>query len=146
MEWGQDQEPAAREAYVKQTGAKLVEVGMITHPRIPMAGASPDGLIGEDGLIEVKCLIPANHLDLLLLEDIPEQYVLQMNWQMACTGRKWCDFVSYDPSQAEHMQLFIKRLYRDEKEIQYIEEQVERFLQEVDDTVNKLKDKYKNAE
>jgi putative phage-type endonuclease len=141
MDWGKDQEPAARDAYTARTGHQLVEVGMIDHPRIPNAGASPDGLVGDDGLVEIKCLLPANHLELLLTED-PEQYRLQMVWQMACTGRKWCDFVSYDPSQRDNMQLFIKRLERDEKEIYHLENEVEIFLNEVVATVASLKEKY----
>jgi putative phage-type endonuclease len=142
MEWGKDQEPAAREAYSKQTGREIVEVGLVNHPTIPDALASPDGLIGEDGLIEIKCLLPANHLQLLLTEEVAEQYRLQMTWQMACTGRKWCDFVSYDPSQTEDMQLFIKRFERDEKEIKHLENDVEIFLSEVAATVEKLKNKF----
>ena len=142
MEWGKDQEPAARDAYVKHTGFKIEEVGMIDHPRIAHAGASPDGLVGKDGLIEIKCLLPANHLELLLNEEINEQYYYQMLWQMACTGRSWCDFVSYDPSQPENMQLFIKRLERDEKEIRHLENEVELFLNEVADTVEKLQKKF----
>lgn len=142
MEWGKDQEPAARDAYLKHTGANIVEVGIVEHPRIKDALASPDGLIGDDGLIEIKCLLPANHLELLLTEQIKDQYVLQMHWQMACTGRKWCDFVSFDPTQRENMQLFIKRLERDEKEIKHLENEVEIFLNEVAATVDKLQNKF----
>lgn len=142
MEWGKDQEPAAREAYERHTGAQVEEVGVVNHPTIEDALASPDGLIGEDGLLEIKCLLPANHLDLLMNEDVNEQYVLQMNWQLACTGRKWCDFVSYDPSQKENMQLFIKRFPRDEKAIGFLEAEVRQFLQEVDEQTKALESKY----
>lgn len=142
MEWGKEQEPAAREAYSKKTGLEVVEVGIVEHPTIPNALASPDGLIGEDGLVEIKCLLPANHLELLLTEEIKEQYLLQMMWQMACTGRQWCDFVSYDPSQKENMQLFIKRVHRNDKEIKHLENEVEIFLNEVETTLNELRNKY----
>lgn len=142
MEWGKDQEPAAREEYVKRTGNEVVEIGMVNHPRIADALASPDGLIGEDGLVEIKCLLPANHLELLLTEEVSDQYRLQMMWQMACTGRKWCDFVSYDPSQNDKMQLFIKRFERDEKEIKHLENEVEIFLNEVKATVEELEKKF----
>jgi putative phage-type endonuclease len=144
MEWGKDAEPLAREAYSKKTGLDVVEIGLVNHPRIADALASPDGLIGDDGLIEIKCLLPANHLELLLTEKVKEQYVLQMHWQMACTGRAWCDFVSFDPTQKENMQLFIQRLERDEKEIRHLENEVEIFLNEVAATVEKLQDKFKD--
>jgi putative phage-type endonuclease len=146
MDWGKDQEPAAREAYTRHTGAEIVEVGMIDHPEIPNAGASPDGLIGEDGLVEIKCLLPANHIELLLSEEIKDEYRLQMLWQMACTGRQWCDFVSYDPSQNENMQLFIKRVERDEEELTNLENEVKIFLEEVEQKVSALKEKFNNNE
>lgn len=143
MEWGKDAEPAAREAYAKRTGFDVVEVGLVNHPTIKDALASPDGLVGDDGLVEIKCLLPANHLELLLTEKVKDQYVLQMHWQMACTGRKWCDFVSFDPTQRENMQLFIQRLERDEKEIKHLENEVEIFLNEVVATVEQLQQKFK---
>lgn len=146
MEWGKDAEPAAREAYTKQTGNEIVEIGLVEHPLIKNAQASPDGLIGEDGLIEIKCLLPANHLELLLTEKVKDQYVLQMQWQLACTGRQWCDFVSYDPTQNENMQLFIQRFHRDEEELTNIEKEVIIFLDEVEETVNALREKYEEKE
>lgn len=144
MEWGKDAEPLAREAYSKQTGREIVEIGLVNHPRIVDALASPDGLIGDDGLIEIKCLLPANHLELLLTEKIKEQYILQMHWQMACTGRQWCDFVSFDPTQRENMQLFIQRIERDDKEIHHLENEVEIFLNEVIASVEKLNNKFRS--
>lgn len=142
MDWGKDMEPIARDEYAKRNGCEIVEIGIVEHPHIRDALASPDGLIGEDGLLEIKCLIPANHLELLLTEEVKDEHILQMNWQMACTGRKWCDYVSYDPSQREEMQLFIKRIERDEKTIKHLENEVEIFLGEVEATVKKLQDKY----
>lgn len=142
MEWGKEQEAPARETYLKVTGSTVDEVGFVDHPTIGMAGASPDGLIGEDGLLEIKCLIKANHINILLTEDL-EKYALQMHWQMACTGRKWCDFVSFNPELPEDMQLFIKRLHRDEELIQKTEREVRIFLEEVDETVNSLTNKFR---
>lgn len=144
MEWGQEQEPAAREAYTKLTGNEIVECGMIAHPTIANAGASPDGLVGEDGLVEVKCLLPKNHIALLLTEEIPEQYQYQMLWQLACTRRKWCDFISYDPTLPDHMQLFIKRFDFNDKEIKHLENEVEIFLNEVEATTESLRKKFPN--
>jgi putative phage-type endonuclease len=141
MEWGQEQEAPARETYLKVTGNAVEEVGFVDHPTIGMAGASPDGLIGDDGLLEIKCLIKANHIEILLSENL-EKYRLQMVWQMACTGRQWCDFVSYNPELPDDMQLFIKRLYRDEEELSKIEREVRIFLEEVDETVADLEKKF----
>jgi putative phage-type endonuclease len=141
MEWGKEQEPIAREKYQEQTGNTVNEVGFINHPDIPMSGASPDGVVGDDGLLEIKCLIKANHIDILLTEDL-EKYKYQMLWQMACTRRKWCDFVSYNPELPEHMQLFVKRLEYDEHEISRIELEVQNFLSEVDTTTKELMEKF----
>ena len=142
MEWGKDQETVARDKYIEKTGANVEEIGFVEHPELENAGASPDGLIGEDGLLEIKCFIKANHIELLLTEEVKEQYKLQMLWQMACTGRKWCDFVSYNPELPEHMQLFIKRFERDDEEIRQLEQDVKWFLDEVEATVKGLKEKY----
>lgn len=143
IEWGVAQEGPAREAYTKRTGNAVKEIGFVDHPRIPMAGASPDGLVGEDGLLEIKCPTTATHIENLLGADLKEQYRLQMLWQMACTGRKWCDFVSYDPRLPPDMQLFIQRLERDDKEVGHVENEVEIFLNEVAATVEALQAKYR---
>lgn len=144
MEWGKEYEPIARDEYIKETGYEVKEIGFIDHPTISLAGASPDGYIGEHGLLEIKCLIKANHIDILLKEDLSE-YELQMHWQMACTGRQWCDFVSYNPEMPEDMRLFIKRLERDNSEIARIEWEVQEFLNEVADTTEQLQNKYRVA-
>ena len=93
MRWGIDQEPAARRAYEFYVGAEVTEIGFVTHPEIGMSGASPDGLVGDDGLVEIKCPNTAKHIDTLLGKAIEGKYLTQMQWQMACTGRQWCDFV-----------------------------------------------------
>lgn len=144
IEWGIEQEAPAKEAYTKATGNVVDEVGFINHPTIASAGASPDGLIGEDGLLEIKCPATATHIERLLGANVPEGYYLQMLWQMACTGRKYCDFVSYDPRLPEDMQLFIKRYDRDENEIARVEREVLIFLQEVAETEKALLDKFRS--
>jgi predicted phage-related endonuclease len=111
---------------------------MIQHPSIDMAGASPDGLVGTDGLLEIKCPNSATHADTLLYGKPSGDYVLQMQWQLACTGRKWCDFVSYDPRMPQHLQLFIKRFERDDAKIADYEHAVLDFLAEVDALMLKL--------
>lgn len=132
MQWGADHEPEARAAYEFMAGCEVVEVGFVDHPNIAMTGASPDGLVGEDGLIEIKCPNTATHLDTLISQSIPGKYQTQMLWQMACTGRRWCDFASYDPRMPEHMRLFITRLERDDARISEMEREVSSFLAELD--------------
>jgi putative phage-type endonuclease len=143
MRYAIEHEPLAREAYERKMGVKVVEVGFINHPTIPMAGCSPDGLVGDDGLVEIKCLNTANHIEVLLEEKIEEKYRLQMLWQMACTKRSWCDYVPFEPHLPEDMQLFIKRFHADPEEIKDVEQQVVRFLKEVDATEQALKAKFR---
>lgn len=138
MQHGTETEPMARMAYEAETGLMVTEVAMIQHGTIEMAGASPDGLVGEDGLVEIKCPNTSTHIATLMADKAPSQYIPQMQWQMACTGRAWCDFVSFDPRMPEDMQLFIKRVPRDNALIAEYEAEVVKFLAEVQETVNKL--------
>ena len=138
MKWGTDCEPLARAAYEAETGNLVTEVAMIEHPTIKMAGASPDGLIGKEGGIEVKCPETKTHIDTILSDKAPSEYVLQMQWQMACAGMKWVDFISFDPRMPSDMQLFVKRVERDEAKIAEIENEVKKFLTEVEQTIEKL--------
>lgn len=142
MQRGSDLEAEARRAYAWTTSADVEEVGFVEHPRIPMAGGSPDGLVGPDGLVEFKCPNIATHIDTLLRGKVPDKYVVQMLWQMACTGRAWCDFVSYEPRLPAEMRLFVKRIERDDARIADLEEAVETFLAEVDKTVADLRRVY----
>lgn len=135
MQWGTDHEPDARAAYEFFRDATVTEIGFVEHSSIAMTGASPDGLVGDDGLVEIKCPNTATHLETLLSQTVPAKYVTQMLWQMACTGRKWCDFVSYDPRLPESMSLFVKRIDRDDKRIAELEADVGAFL---DETASKL--------
>ena len=138
MQWGTETEPKARAAYEAKTFASVTEVAMISHPSIPNTGASPDGLIGDDGLIEIKCPNTATHLDTLLSQKVPGKYVTQMQWQMACTGRQWCDFVSFDPRLPEHLQLFVKRVSRDADFIKQTEDEIVAFLIELEQKIEAL--------
>lgn len=142
MQWGTEQEPDARLAYEFRHDVEVQQVVFVDHPTIPMSGASPDGLIGDDGLVEIKCPNTATHLDTLRTETIPCKYETQMLWQMACTGRQWCDFASYDPRLPENMRLFVKRLTRDDARIAEMEAEVTAFLTEIDATVAELVRKY----
>ncbi|HEX7720432.1 MAG TPA: YqaJ viral recombinase family protein [Woeseiaceae bacterium] len=146
MQWGIDTEAAAREAYERHALLGVELVAFVDHPTIEMSGASPDGLVGDDGLVEIKCPLTATHIDTLLLGKIPGRYATQMDWQMACTGRQWCDFVSYDPRLPEAMQLFVKRHERDDERIAQLEEHVYDFLAEVAETVAKLREQFEMKE
>ena len=138
MEWGTENEPFARAAYEVKTGNTVDQVGAIDHPRIAMSAASPDGLIGDDGCLEIKCPHTSTHIATLLGEEPVKKYYDQMQWQMACTDRKWCDFVSFDPRMPSHLQLFVKRIERNDSYIAELESEVVQFLSEVDDKVKKL--------
>ncbi len=142
MAWGTDNESEARLAYEFRTDATVDQVGFIPHPSIEMSGASPDGLVGPDGLVEIKCPNTATHIETLLTGVIPGKYETQMLWQMACTGRAWCDFASFDPRLPEEMRLYVKRFARDEKRIAEMEEQVREFLFDLDTTVRRLTERY----
>lgn len=142
MQWGIDHEDDARSFYEVLSGHTVTGVGFVDHPNIPMSGASPDGLIGDDGLVEIKCPNTATHLEYLASEEIPDKYLQQINWQLACTGRAWCDFVSYDPRLPPEIQLWQQRVERDRDHLAWMEEQVAEFLKEVDATVADLRSRY----
>jgi putative phage-type endonuclease len=139
MQFGTEMEPLARSAYEAETGFSVDEVGFCQHPTIERAGASPDGLVGNSGLVEIKCPKVATHLAYLLAGVVPAGYKNQMMWQMACSGRDWCDFVSFRPDLPEHLQLFIIRYKRDPARILELETAVIAFLDSVDKMVNQLK-------
>ncbi len=133
MQWGNDMEPQARAAYEFMTDIEVEEIGFVDHPSINMAGASPDGLCGEDGLLEIKCPNSATHIDTLLGSEIAEKYIKQMQFQMACTDRQWCDFVSFDPRLPADLQIHITRIQRDDEAIKELEKEAKAFLHEVND-------------
>lgn len=142
-EWGKEQESAAREMYAFATGATVTTVGFVDHHSIAWAGVSPDGLVNDDGIVSFKCPNTSNHIANLLGAPIDPDYVKQMIWEMACTGRQWCDFVSFDPRMPAEMQIEIRRVHRDPVAIAELESEVRRFLSEVDETVNRLVKMYR---
>jgi len=139
MRWGTEKEPLARAEYEIFCAWDVTEVGLVLHPTIARGAASPDGLIGESGLVEIKCPKTSTHLQTLLDKKQPRKYENQMLWQMACTGREWCDFVSYDPRLPDDLQLFVHRFDRNEQRIAEIEAAVMQFLSEVDDLIDNIK-------
>lgn len=141
MQWGTEQEPFARIAYETHKGLFVEQVPFVDHPTIEWFGCSPDGLVGEDGLLEIKAPNTTTHLEYIEIGKPPARYIPQMMCQMACTGRKFCDFVSYDPRLPDDLQLFVVRLERDDAYIKNMETEVIKFLQEVEETLGMLKKK-----
>lgn len=145
MQWGTDMEPQARRVYAFMEGVEVQEVGFVPHPTIDMSGASPDGLVGDLGLVEIKCPNTATHIETLLGASIDAKYVKQMQWQMACTSRNWCDFVSFDPRLPERMQIHIQRVHADGEMITELEADVREFLAELDAKEAAILEKYGEA-
>jgi putative phage-type endonuclease len=138
-------EPEARLRYALHKGVEVEEVGLFPHPRIKGAHASPDGHVSTGGLVEVKCPLAAAHLDTLLTQSISNDYNVQMQWQMACTGKPWCDYVSYHPDFPIHMQLWIQRVERDPPEILNLEGEIARFIRELEEKLARLTHRYARA-
>lgn len=145
MLWGIETEPQARAAYSFITDQPVIEVGFIPHPTIAMTGGSPDGLIGNDTVLELKCPQSSTHLDTLLGAPVPDKYLAQCSWNMAVTGRKYCDLCSFDPRFPPDMQLHIVRIPRDDKLIEALEKEVILFLKELDERMAQLTTLYRKA-
>jgi putative phage-type endonuclease len=141
MQWGTETEPLARAAYESVADVLVDEVGYIAHPTIERAGASPDGLIGVFGLLEIKCPNTATHIDTLISEQVPTKYITQMQWQMSCTGRTWADFVSFDPRLPSGLQMFVKRVEFDAEYVAMLKQEVIKFLTELDAKISKLNER-----
>lgn len=140
MRWGIAQEGPARDRYEVEKGVFVDQCAFATHPTIA-AGASPDGLIGDDGILEIKCPKTATHMSYLMDGAMPSKYRYQVQWQLACTERQWCDFVSFDPRLPEDLQFFCVRVKRDEELIRTMETEVEKFLAEVNTMIAQLRKK-----
>lgn len=139
MAWGHAQEEAARAAYSFHVNQDVVTIDFVDHPEIARSGASPDGLVGDDGLVEIKCPNTATHIATLRGAEIAQGYRFQMQWQMACTGRVWCDFVSFDPRLPEELQLHVRRVRRDDRLIAELEREVRAADAEVEATIAELR-------
>lgn len=142
MQWGTDTEPAARQTYEFMTNATVEPAPFVLHPTIGDTGASPDGYVGEEGLVEIKCPNTATHIETLLTGSVSGKYATQIQWQLACTGRRWCDFVSFDPRMPATMSMFIQRVARDDAAIKALEADVIDFLNELRLTVHRLRSRY----
>ena len=143
---GIERESAARALYMLNRDVSVTEVGFFDHPVIKNSGASPDGAVNAEeegkyaGLIEIKCPIETTHTNTLMSKSVPSKYIPQMQWQLACTGAKWVDFVSYNPNFPMELQLFVARVDRDDTYIGELEAEVIKFLDEVEQTIIKLKE------
>jgi putative phage-type endonuclease len=139
MQWGIDQEPFARAAYEASRGVMVEEIAFVPHPSIEMSGASPDGLVGDRGMVEIKCPDSKTALECWLSDNpVESKYMAQMQWQMRCADRDWCDFVVFDPRMPLKAQLFVDRVERDDEWIAATEVEVLKFLSEVDAKVAAL--------
>lgn len=138
MDWGTAQEPYARAAYEVMVDAMVDEVGLVLHPTMDFSAASPDGLVGDDGCIEIKAPKTATHVGWRLAGGVPQEHQDQMLWVMACCGRQWCDFISYDPRLPQGLRFFVSRLQRDEKRIAEMEYEVIQFNHEIEEMCNRL--------
>ena len=139
MEWGTQTEPQARVAYEVKSGNFVDQVAFVDHPSIPWFGCSPDGLVSDRGLVEIKCPNSATHWEYFKYKEPPKKYFIQMQAQLAVTGRDWCDFISFDPRMPERSQLLIVQVPRDAEFILFMESEVKQFLSEVETEVNLMK-------
>ena len=142
MVQGTEREPDARLLYQIVRNVEVEQVGLVPHPFVQGAHASPDGYVGARGLVELKCPEPKAHGEMLISEVISADYLTQMAWQMCCTGRNWCDFVSYNPSFPSPMQLWIRRVERNPGFIGELEREIATFIKEIDRKVTELSRRY----
>jgi len=138
MEWGSEFEPIARSAYEIATESMVDTVGFVLHPTFDFAGASPDGLVGKDGGLELKCPKTTTHIKWLMAGVVPEEHQDQCLWNMACCQRQWWDFMSYDPRLPEGLRVFMVRMPRDDERIAEIESEVEKFNGEIEAAIESL--------
>jgi putative phage-type endonuclease len=142
VQWGVETESQACAAYEFFNDVEVEQVGIVMHPTIAMCGASPDGFVGDGGIIEIKCPNTSTHISYLKAGVVPQKYINQMLWQLACTGRKWADFISFDPRLDQANQLLIVRFVPDEGEISSLEQDAKLFLFEVDADVEWLRNRH----
>lgn len=145
MLWGVETEEQARTTYELTYGVTVDQTGFVKHPTMQWVGASPDGMVGTDGLIEIKCPHTKTHLQTLEIAKAPAVYIPQMQMQMWTMNRSWCDFVSYDPRLPHNLQFFCIRVNRDQEYIDNMEKEVIRFLAEVESTIEAFKQRNQNG-
>jgi putative phage-type endonuclease len=140
MKEGTRLEPEARTEYELATDVMCDEVGFVLHPAMDFSGASPDGLVGQEGGLEIKCPTRTTHIEWLLAGVVPPEHEPQMVWNMVCCEREWWDFISYCPDFPAPFNRFIARLYRDEARIDVLDREVRKFNAEIEATIERLQD------
>lgn len=142
LDWGHEHEPTARSLYGWIHGETIKLVGFVEHPEIEGVGGSPDGLIGDDGVAEIKCpYTPRKHLETIYQNEIVDKdYLWQCQGNMWVTGRKWLDFISFHPNVPDELQLHVIRIERDEDMIEELEERVVRFVEQIAVRESKIKE------
>jgi predicted phage-related endonuclease len=143
---GTELEPVARAMYSFHSGHDVTEIGIVLHPVIQGTHCSPDGLIGGNGMVEIKCCGAARHIEILTGDKPEDRYIKQCLWQLACTGREWVDLAYFNPDLPDAMQLHVTRIDRDDAVITEMEDQVAAFLAEVAATMNDLTTRYMKEE
>lgn len=139
LDWGNEHEPLARVTYTWQTGLAVAQTGFVRHPELEWVGASPDGLVGDEGIVEIKCpYTPKAHLSTILSGEVPSEYVWQVQGNLWVTGRKWCDFISFHPRMPEDLQLYVLRVPRDEDMIEDLDRKVRRFCEQIEIKLSKI--------
>lgn len=144
MQRGIEKEAEARDRYQRITNLPVTEAPFVPHPHIGDAGASPDGYVGDEGLVEIKCPTSQTAVEVLLTEEVDDQYLAQIQWQLACTGRAWCDYVVFDDRLPPSMQMFVKRIERNDELIRSVEKEVREFIAEISADIERLWNKYPN--
>jgi putative phage-type endonuclease len=142
MAWGTETEAKACTAYQFYHGGNVQPASFYEHPTIAMAGASPDRLVDDDGILEAKCPNTSTHIEVLMGQAVPSKYIWQVQFQLACTQRKWADFISFDPRLPESMSLFVQRVPRDGEAIEYLEKEIRAFIAEMDEKLSALVSRY----
>ena len=138
MQRGTELEPIARSEYEIRNDVMVFETGLVIHPELSDFGASPDGLVGDVGLIEIKCPNTWTHIETIKTGEPKREYIIQMQSQMACTGRKWCDFVSFDDRLPDNLAYFETRIHRDDKFIGEMLAEISIFLSELESTIQQI--------
>ena len=153
MAWGHEHEDKARIAYSlflldkdDDRASQIKQVGFVDHPEVDGAGCSPDGLVGDDGVIEIKCpYTHKNHLRTLMTREVPKEYVAQCQGAMWVLGKSYCDFISYHPHFGSSMELCVLRLERSDEYIANLCKSVQVFLDEIEVVIKQLKERYSNV-
>jgi hypothetical protein len=138
MDGGIEREPLARAAYEVCIDDFVDQVGFVIHPRMERSGASPDGLVGKPGMVQIKCPKPATHIAYRCAGVVPSKYEPQLAWEMETCEREWSDFVSYCPDFPAPANLFVVRQFHDPRRAREIAAEINHFNREVDELIEKL--------